>query len=100
MLTDKQAKERFKKIIEALDYLYANKAEWDAYERYLDAERSFKSQMDTAKKEGFEQGKLEAEMKKALQIAERLLGRLDVNKIVELTGLTIEQIEELKNNKK
>ncbi len=88
--------ERFKKIIGSLDFLYANKAELTAYDKILDDERSFASQIDTAAKEGEEVG----ELKKAMQVAERMLGRFDVNEIIALTGLTIEQVEELKNNKK
>jgi hypothetical protein len=76
----------FKKIEEALDFLHVNRAEWDAYERYLDQERSFKNQLKTAKKEG------------ALEIARCFFDVLDIDVIAEKTGLSIADLEELRNN--
>ncbi len=49
--------------------------------------------------QGLEQGKLEGEQAKALAIAKGMLAKnLDLETIVELTGLTIEVVTELRNN--
>ncbi len=50
---------------------------------------------------GLEKGKIEGEKAKALAIAKGMLAKnLDLETIVELTGLTIEVVIELQNNKK
>ena len=73
-----------------------------AYERKLDAERSRLSQLDTAYEAGEEKGKLkgklEGKQEKAVEIAVQLLNILDVSSIVQITGLSIEQVEQLKKN--
>ena len=83
--------DRFKKIEESLGFLHANKAEWEAYDKLLDSERSLKNQMRTAKKEGG--------LEKAIEIAKRLFDVLDLDIIAEKTGLSIADLEELKNKK-
>ncbi|HEV2601210.1 MAG TPA: Rpn family recombination-promoting nuclease/putative transposase [Candidatus Babeliales bacterium] len=64
-------------------------AELEAYDRYLDERRSYA-------------GKIQyAEEQKALEIANNLLllNNLDIRTIAQITGLTVEQVEELKNKK-
>ena len=87
MTLDSAAENRFKKIKEALDFLHDNKSEWEAYDRALDAIRSQADQIKTA------------EMQKAIEIAKKMLGRLDINEIAEITGLTIEDLENVRDKK-
>ena len=73
-------------------------------ELILDAERDFKNSLDTAKKEGlaegiekgFTKGKTEGRVEEKKDIARNLkqIG-LDVSKIAQVTGLSIEEIEQL-----
>lgn len=84
-----------------------SRAELDAYDRLLDAERSYKSQFDTAieigqekgveigRKEGREEGRKEEK----IELAQQLLDVLDVQTIAKKTGLSIIDIENLKNKK-
>jgi len=89
-----------------------SRAELEAYDRSLDAWRSYEGQMEAAKEiseakgeargiergmaQGIEKGKLEAK----LEIAKKLLDIADVATIAATTDLTIEQVEELKKNTK
>ncbi len=62
-----------------------------------------KNVIETARMEGLadgiEKGKLAGEQAKALAIAQKLLAKgLDVETIAETTGLTIENITQLRNN--
>jgi len=78
--------------------------ELDVYERSIDLIRERFSQIETAREEGMEKGRLEGklegslegEQKKAVEIAKGLLDVLDVATIAKKTGLSIEEIEELK----
>jgi predicted transposase/invertase (TIGR01784 family) len=85
-------------VVDAFDLLEQgnwSKTELEAYDKYLDIERSSASQLDTARIDGELKGKLEA--KRA--IAQQLIGKLDEEIIAQSTGLTIQEIEELKKNK-
>lgn len=79
-------------------------SELEAYDRYLDAMRSYKSQLETAELKGELKGELRGELKgslnKALDIAQELLklNILDDKAISKATGLSIKQIEELKKS--
>ena len=57
-------------------------------ELILDAERDFKNSLDTAKKEG----KAEEKVETALKMKQK---GLDLNLISDITGLSIEEIEQL-----
>lgn len=81
-------------------------AELEAYDRYLDAIRSSGSQLDTAKMmgkmegkiEGKMEGKIEGKMEEKIVIAKKLLAHLHSTDIAQITGLSIEVIENLKKN--
>ncbi len=83
----------FKKIQDLLDALEQNKTELEAYDRYLDEIRSQAAKIEFAEEKG--------ETKRALEIAQQLLNLniLDIATIAQTTGLTIEQVKELKKNK-
>ncbi len=72
------------------------------YEKYLDALRSQVSQIETAiedgRQEGRQEGKQAGKVEKAIEIAQKMLKTgADIAVIAELTDLSIEQIETLKN---
>ncbi len=78
-------------IKEAFDVLAQSnwsKSELEVYDKYLDAARSTASQLDTAE--------LRGELRGRLEVAKKLLGLHGVREVSDLTGLTIEQVEELK----
>ena len=61
-------------------------------ELIFDAERDFKNCLDTAKKEGKAEGKAEEKVETALKMKQK---GLDLNLISDITGLSIEEIEQL-----
>ncbi|MCX5924999.1 MAG: Rpn family recombination-promoting nuclease/putative transposase [Candidatus Dependentiae bacterium] len=92
-------------ITQAFDILAQSnwsKAELIAYDRYLDSIRSYFSQLETAEAIGEEKGRQEGKLEEKLAIAKELLKLkvLDSATIAHTTGLTIEQIENLKNGYK
>ncbi len=84
---------------EAFDVLAQSnwsKKDLEAYDRYVDAMRSAASQLDTALEKGIEIGIEQGEKQKAQKIAKALLDILDVEMIAEKTGLSIDEIKNLK----
>ncbi|MEE3417174.1 MAG: hypothetical protein VZR53_17655 [Prevotella sp.] len=61
-------------------------------EMIFDAERDIKNSLDTAKKEGKAEGKAEEKVETALKMKQK---GLDLNLISDITGLSIEEIEQL-----
>ena len=61
-------------------------------ELIFDAERDFKNCLDTAKKEGKAEGRAEEKFETALKMKQK---GLDLNLISDITGLSIEEIEQL-----
>lgn len=80
------------------DHIDLALAELELYARKLDEERSRISQFETAE----ERGEARGEQKKALEIAQHLLllNMLDVKAIAQATGLTVNQVEQLKSGAK
>ena len=65
-------------------------------ELILDAERDFKNSLDTASKEGFTKGKAEGKAEEKVETALKMKQKgLDLNLISDITGLSIEEIEQL-----
>ena len=58
----------------------------------FDAYRDIKNSLDTAKKEGKAEGKAEEKVETALKMKQK---GLDLNLISDITGLSIEEIEQL-----
>lgn len=73
-----------------------SKKELEAYDRYLDGIRSNLSQIDTAHNAGKREGVQEGKQEKAIEIARALQGVLDIETIAEKTGLSIDEIRQLK----
>jgi predicted transposase/invertase (TIGR01784 family) len=83
-------------IVQAFEILEQGawtKKELNAYDRYLASMRSNRSQLDTAREEGREEG----EQKRALAIAKNMLAMgIDIEKVAKATTLTLEQVKQLK----
>ncbi len=61
-----------------------------AYERFLEAKTSERDVINTARDEGFEEGKID--------IAKKMIAKsMDISFVVEMTGLSEEQILKLKS---
>ena len=62
----------------------------------FDAERDIKNSLDTASKEGFTKGKAEGKAEEKVETALKMKQKgLDLNLISDITGLSIEEIEQL-----
>jgi predicted transposase/invertase (TIGR01784 family) len=77
-----------------------SRAELEAYDRYLDAMRSYASQLETAEEIGEARGEIKGEAKgrlaEKIALARELLDDFGIEKIAKKTGLTLEQVEALK----
>ncbi len=61
----------------------------------FDAERDIKNSLDTASKEGFTKGKAEGKAEEKVETALKMKQKgLDLNLISDITGLSIEEIEQ------
>jgi predicted transposase/invertase (TIGR01784 family) len=90
-------------IRDAFDVLVESnwsRLELEAYDRYLDAIRSYESQLETAEeiglkkglKKGLEKGREEGK----LDVARKMLLKFEVESVAEITGLSIDAIKKLK----
>ena len=62
----------------------------------FDAERDIKNSLDTASKEGFTKGKAGGKAEEKVETALKMKQKgLDLNVISDITGLSIEEIEQL-----
>ena len=64
----------------------------ESYEQSINAYRDIKNSLDTAKKEGKAEGRAEEKVETALKMKQK---GLDLNLISDITGLSIEEIEQL-----
>ena len=81
-----------KKAMEVLEHMSLNKEEREAYEARLGWLMDEELALEKAEKKGIEKG----EKKKAIEIAKSLLDILDIETIALKTGLTIEEVKQLK----
>ena len=88
---DKLREQIFDKLFEIAEIAKFTPAQVQSYEDSLKYYRDLKNSLDTAKKEGFEEGKIEV-AKGMLKDDESLV------KIAKYTGLSIAQIEQIKRN--
>ena len=84
--------ESIKKAIETLDVMYLDSEEREMYENELKRIRDYVAEMKTAQIKGIEQG----ENRKAVEIAKNLLDILDDEMISLKTGLSLEEIKNLR----
>jgi predicted transposase/invertase (TIGR01784 family) len=95
--------ENVKKAIEMLDIMYLGKDEREIYEieekKRMDDYEVFRTAMSKATAEGKAEGKAEGEKLKALEMAKKMLAKnRPLDEIVDFTGLTISEIEQIRNN--
>jgi conserved hypothetical protein (putative transposase or invertase) len=81
---------------EKLKYEDLNEEEKSFYERHIDNIIREKDIMETAKEEGREEGREEGQKLKQMEIARNLLDVLDTEIIALKTGLTVNEIKNLK----
>ena len=98
----------FKKIFKVAEIAKMTKEEHAEYEHNWKRINDYKNTIDTAREEGEAKGKAEGkaeglaegELKGKINIAKTMLSKgKDLEEIVEMTELTIEQINQLKENK-
>ena len=94
----------FKKFFETAEIAKFSPAERQVYENSLKYYRDIKNVVDTSKeegiKEGIKEGKQKGEKEKAIEIALNLISlKMDDDTIAKATGLSIVQIQELRNSK-
>jgi len=87
----------FLKLFETAEIAKFSKMEYQDYEDSLKYYRDLKNSLDTAKEEGKIEGKIEGQIEGKIEVAKNLLKiGIDINIIAKSTGLTIEEIRELK----
>jgi predicted transposase/invertase (TIGR01784 family) len=83
----------FEKLFEVAEIARFTPEQMQSYEDSLKYYRDIKNSLDTAREEGF----LEGELKSKIEIARKmLLQNMDVHIIATVTGLSHEQIEQLR----
>ena len=100
----KQVEERYISLLTDFDRLFEEAEiakftpqEMREYETSKMAYRDIKNSVDTAKREGIAEGMEKGMNQKALDIARKMLADgVDINLIMKYSGLTQEQIENLK----
>ena len=87
------------RAFERAEFLKLPKAEQDKYHKNLKVYRDLMNSLETAKKEGIEEGieqEKQESKKKILEIAKSLLDILDNETIALKTGLMLEEVEGLR----
>ena len=85
------------KAIEELEIFDFTDVELRVYDKFWDSVSVERTLLDDSYQKGLEEGRKVAELNKVLQIARNLLNLgLSISEIIEITGLTQEQIEHLK----
>ena len=87
------------KAIEELEIFDFTDVELRVYDKFWDSVSVERTLLDDSYQKGLEEGRKEAELNKVLQIARNLLNLgLSISEIIEITDLTQEQIEHLKES--
>ena len=87
------------KAIEELEIFDFTDVELRVYDKFCDSVSVERTLLDDSYQKGLEEGRKVAELNKVLQIARNLLNLgLSISEIIEITGLTQEQIEHLKES--
>ena len=98
IIEDKFKAKGLKEAIDALDILKLDKKGRELFNRREENKMYKDSLLYSAKSEGERVGEIKGEKKKSLEIAKNLLkAKIDINTIVLSTGLSIEEIEKLKD---
>ncbi len=79
-----------------LNLLKMDKSERKTYERFIENQVIYDTQIETAEAKGLQQGIQQGELKKALEIATAFLDILDNETIALKTGVSLEEIQKLR----
>ena len=113
-MASKENKE-IKKALEILDEMSMDEKEWEEYQSRFMAELDYNSGIATARadgekaglekglekglEEGLKEGKKEGIKENKIEIAKKLIKmNMDLKQIKEITGLSIEELENIKSN--
>lgn len=92
----------FRQACEAANQVTWSEDERDAYDDAIIRDNDKKSMLEIAEEkglaEGIEIGKMEGRLAEKLAIAKKMIGALDAATIAQITGLSIDEIEHLKDN--
>jgi predicted transposase/invertase (TIGR01784 family) len=83
----------FQKAFDILETAHLNPEQFETYQKSLYSYWEVNSAIDTARKDGLEQGLEQGDKQAREAIARNLLGVLDVETIALKTGLSVEQIQ-------
>ena len=107
-IMDKLTKKEFMEIVEDLDKIeeiheyfekYEDRTTWDEQEKDIIRQKAIKEGLEIGKKEGLEQGIEQGIEQAKIELAKKMIIKnMDTNDIVELTNLTQEVINNLRNN--
>jgi len=96
---DKLREQIFEKVFETAEIARFTTDQVRNYEESLNVFRDIKNSMDTAKEEGKEEGVIVGENKKAIDVAKKALQKgIAIEDIADLTGFTVFEVIEIKNN--
>jgi len=99
-LPEKLKEKVFERVFEVAEIAKFSHEEYLSYEDSLKYYRDLKNSLDTAKEEGIEEGIEKGMEVKAFQVATEMIAANEpIEKISRFTGLTIAQIEKIKNNR-
>ena len=93
-MASKENKE-IKKALEILDEMSMDEKEWEEYQSRFMAELDYNSGIATARADGIKEGIKENK----IEIAKKLIKmNMELKQIKEITGLSIEELENIKSN--
>lgn len=87
----------FLQLFEVAEIANFSRDEQDSYQDSLKYYRDLNNVVDTARMEGREEGREEGERAASIRIARSLINQMSVEAISQTTGLSITEIEQLKN---
>ena len=102
----KKEEGEIKEVIEQLEEMSADEKEGEIYEQREKSRLIYNTEMYEAKRQGLEEGEKRGEKRgkkigrkeKSIEIAKNLLDKnIDIEVIIETTGITKEELERLKN---
>ena len=93
----KNENKEIKKAIEIIEEMSMDPKEWELYESREKAIMNYNSGMKAAERRGIEKGIEKGKRTEKIEIVKKLLGlKLEIEKIVQATGMTKEEIEKIK----
>lgn len=100
-IPDKLRESIFMQLFATAEIAKFSKEEYRNYEDSLKYYRDLKNSLDTSKEEGRIEGKIEGRIEEKKKIAENMLNKnIDTSLIIELTGLSSDEINELIEKRK